>query len=101
MIVSSRDVQRDVAEHQQLTKQAHRRSRQAIFDQIHTLREARTSIRDIARETGFGPRSIRKWLKFSASGPPRRGAKALFTRLFPGLSVAPLGGRVRSRPNFA
>jgi hypothetical protein len=36
-----------------------------------------------------------------ASGPPHRGAKALFTRLFPGLSVAPLGGRLRSRPNFA
>src|ERR1700722_13961657 len=90
MIVSSRDVQRDVAEHRQLTRHAHRRSRQAIFDQIHTLHEAGTSIRDIARETGFGPRSIRKWLKFSS--PPDRGAKALFTRLFPGLSVAPLGG---------
>jgi transposase len=73
IVCSPRD-QRDLAEHRRLTKQAHRRSRQAIFDQIHTLREARTSIRDIARETGFGPRSIRKWLKFSA--PPDRHAAA-------------------------
>src|SRR5271165_1817071 len=39
----------EVAEHRHLTRQAHRRSRQALFDQIHTLREARTSIGDIAR----------------------------------------------------
>jgi transposase len=61
---------REVAEHRSLTKQAHRRSRQAIFDQIRSLRDAGSSIGDIARETGFGPRSIRKWLKFSA--PPER-----------------------------
>ena len=36
----------DVAEHRHLTKQAHRRSRQAIFGQIRTLRGARTSIRE-------------------------------------------------------
>jgi hypothetical protein len=64
----------EVAEHRHLTRQAHRRSRQAIFDQIHTLREAGTSIGDIARQTGFGPRSIRKWLKFST--PPERRATA-------------------------
>jgi transposase len=63
---------RDVAHHRHLIRQAHRRSRQAIFDQIHTLREAGTSIADIVRQTGFGPRSIRKWLKFTA--PPERRA---------------------------
>jgi len=57
-----------------LTRQAHRRSRQAIFDQIHILREAGTSIDDIARQTGFGRRSIRKWLKFTV--PPERRATA-------------------------
>jgi hypothetical protein len=57
-----------------LTCQAHRHSRQAVFDQIHTLREAGTSIGDIARQTGFGPRSIRKWLQFST--PPERRATA-------------------------
>src|SRR6202030_1213964 len=51
---------RDVAAHRHLTRQAHRRSRQAIFDQIHTLREAGTFIGDIARQTGCGRRSIRK-----------------------------------------
>jgi transposase len=65
---------RDAAAHRHLTRQAHRRSRQAIFDQIHILREAGTSIGDIARQTGFGPRSIRKWLKFTA--PPERRAPA-------------------------
>ncbi len=43
--------QRDVAEHRHLTKQAHRRSRQAIFEQIRTLRDTGASIRDIAQET--------------------------------------------------
>src|SRR5208282_1019170 len=65
---------RDVAEHRHLTKQAHRRSRQAIFDQIRTLRDAGNSIGDIARQTGFGPHSIRKWLKVST--PPERRAAA-------------------------
>ena len=63
---------RDAAAHRHLIRQAHHRSRQAIFDQIHILREAGTSIGDIARQTGFGPRSIRKWLKFTA--PPERRA---------------------------
>ena len=64
----------EVAEHRHLTRQAHRRSRQAVFDQIHTLRVAGASIGDIARQTGFGPRSIRKWLK--SSTPPERRATA-------------------------
>src|SRR5208282_5861221 len=46
----------------------------AIFNQIRTLRDAGSSIGDVARETGFGPRSIRKWLKFSE--PPERRATA-------------------------
>jgi transposase len=65
---------RDAAAHRHLTRQAHRRSRQAVFDQIHTLRVAGTSIGEIARQTGFGPRSIRKWLQFST--PPERCATA-------------------------
>ena len=65
---------REGAAHRYLIRQAHRRSRQAIFDQIHILREAGTSIDDIARQTGFGPRSIRKWLKFTV--PPERRATA-------------------------
>ncbi len=60
----------DIEEHRHLTRQAHRRSRQTLFDQIHSLRDAGISIHDIGRQTGFGPRTIRKWLKFSA--PPER-----------------------------
>ena len=82
---------RDVAEHRHLTRQA----------QIHALRNAGASIGDMARQTGFGPRTIRKWLKISASGATRHGAKVLFSQLLPRLSVAPLGGRVRSRPGSA
>ena len=65
---------RDIAEHRHFIKQTHRRSKQAIFDQIRTLRDGGSSIVDIARETGFGPRSIRKWLKFRS--PPERRATA-------------------------
>ena len=65
---------RDAAEHRHRSRQTHRRSRQAIFDQIHSLRDAGNSIGEIARQTGFGPRTIRKWLKFAA--PPERRATA-------------------------
>ena len=64
----------DVAEHRLLTRQAQRRSRQAIFDRIRSLREAGNSIAIVARETGFGSRTIRKWLKCDA--PPERRASA-------------------------
>ena len=74
-IASGPGGRRDVVEHRCLTRQAHRRSRQAIFDQIHSLREAGNSIGDIARQTGFGSHTIRKWLKFDA--PPERRAMAL------------------------
>jgi Transposase len=73
-IASGPGGRRDLVEHRCLTRQAHRRSRQAIFDQIHSLREAGNSIGDIARQTGFGSRTIRKWLKFDA--PPERRATA-------------------------
>ena len=96
-IVSNPRGQSDVTKHRKLTRQAQRRSRQAIYDQIRTLRDAGTSIRDIAKETGFCTRSVRKWLKLSA--PPERraaGANAVLAKLFPYLSFGPLGGRVRS-----
>jgi hypothetical protein len=92
---------RDAAAHRHLTRQAHRRSRQAIFDQIHILRGAGASIRDITRQTGFGPRSIRKWLKFTAPPERRATAPTLLSQLFHRLSVRPLGRRVRSRPRAA
>jgi hypothetical protein len=89
-IVSNPRGQSDVAKHRKLTKQAQRRSRQAIYDQIRTLRDAGTSIRDIAKETGFCTRSVRKWLKFNA--PPEHRANAVLAKLFPYLSF-PAAGR--------
>ena len=101
-IVSSPSGRSDVAEHRKLTRQAHRRSRQAIFDQIRTLRDAGTSIRDIAKETGFGPRSVRKLLKFSA---PRERRAAEPTPCSPNYFHTYLSGRwaegcVRGRQLF-
>jgi transposase len=69
-IASGPSGRRDAAGHRHLTRQMHRRSRQAIFDQIHSPRDAGNSIGEIARQTGFGARTIRKWLKFTA--PPER-----------------------------
>ena len=101
-IASGSGGRRDVVEHRCLTKQAHRRSRQAIFDQIHSLREAGNSIGDIARQTGFGSRTIRKWLKFDA--PPARRATAP-KPCSPNYSFDYLsrrwGGSMRSRPRAA
>ena len=73
-IASGPGGRRGMPEHRHLTRQAHRRSRQAIFEQIHSLRDAGNSISAIARQTGFGSRTIRKWLKFTA--PPERRATA-------------------------
>jgi hypothetical protein len=101
-IVSNPRGQSDVAEHRKLTRQAHRRSRQAIYDQIRTLRDAGTSIRDLVKETGFCTRSVRKWLKFSAP-PERRAAEP--TPCSPNYFLTYLSGRwaegsVRGRDLF-
>jgi hypothetical protein len=101
-IVSNPRGQSDVAKHRKLTRQAQRRSRQAIYDQIRTLRDAGTSIRDIAKETGFCMRSVRKWLKFSAP-PERRAAEP--TPCSPNYFLTYLSGRwaegcVRGRQLF-
>ncbi len=50
----------------QLARQTHHHSRKMIFDTICALRGKGMSIDNIARQTGFGRRSIAKWLKFDA-----------------------------------
>jgi transposase len=101
-IVSGPGNRNDVAEHRRLTRQAHRRSRQAIFDQIHSLRKAGNSIAIVARETGFRCRTIRKWLKCRA--PPERRASAPKTcsphHFFDYLSRRWAEGCVRGRQLF-
>ena len=67
--------QRTAAAQRQIARQTHRHSRQAVFDTIRTLRDTGMSIDNIARQTGFGRRSIAKWLKFDA--PPDRRPAAL------------------------
>jgi transposase len=72
--IHSSEGRREVAEHRRLTKQAHRRSRQAIFDQIRTLCDAGISIGDIARETGFGPQhqKMAEIQRLRSAAPRRR-----------------------------
>ncbi|SDZ05871.1 Transposase [Sinorhizobium meliloti] len=53
----------------------HRQSRQAVFDTVHALNEERLSYSEIARRTGYGRRSIAKWLTFET--PPDRQKAAL------------------------
>ena len=49
---------------------AHRQSRQEIFDQLHSMRQRGLSYSEIARMTGYGRRSVAKWL--ASSVPPDR-----------------------------
>ncbi|MDE3768699.1 ISL3 family transposase [Sinorhizobium meliloti] len=53
----------------------HRQSRQAVFDTVHALNEEGLSYSEIARRTGYGRRSIAKWLTFET--PPDRQKAAL------------------------
>lgn len=51
-------------------RHAHRQSRQAVFDMVHALRKQGLSFSEIARRTGYGRRSIAKWLTYDE--PPDR-----------------------------
>jgi transposase len=51
-------------------RRAHRQSRQAVFDTVHALSKDGLSCSEIASRTGYGSRSIAKWLTFGA--PPDR-----------------------------
>jgi transposase len=61
----------EMAEHRRLTKQAHHRSRQAIFDRVQILKNARATVRDIARDLGVGWRTAKKWV-LATIAPVRR-----------------------------
>ncbi|WP_322883392.1 ISL3 family transposase (plasmid) [Sinorhizobium medicae] len=56
-------------------RHAHQQSRQAVFDTVHALNEEGLSCSEIARRTGYGRRSIAKWLTFEK--PPDRQKAAL------------------------
>ncbi len=63
------------ARHRRRGRHAHRESRQAVFDTVHALNEEGLSCSEIARRTGYGRRSIAKWLTFET--PPDRQKAAL------------------------
>lgn len=56
-------------------RQAHRQSRKEVFETVHTLSKEGLTCSDIARRTGYGRRSIAKWLTFES--PPDRRRSAL------------------------
>jgi transposase len=60
----------DVAEQRLLTRRAHRCSRQALFDQVHSLRKEGHSTTAIVLQTGVKQHTVGKWLKCDA--PPER-----------------------------
>ncbi|PDT35560.1 MULTISPECIES: ISL3 family transposase [Sinorhizobium] len=62
------------ATHRRWVRHAHRQSRQMVFDTAHALRKEELSCSEIARRTGYGRRSIAKWLTFETPPDRRRAA---------------------------
>ena len=62
------------AKHGRQVRHAHRQSRQAVFEMVHSLRKEGLSCSEIARRTGYGRRSIAKWLTFDKPPDRRRAA---------------------------
>jgi len=58
------------ATHRRRVRHGHRQSRQVVFETVHALRKKGLSCSAIARRTGYGRRSIAKWLTFET--PPDR-----------------------------
>lgn len=56
-------------------RRAHRKSRKEVFETVHALSKEGLTCSDIARRTGYGRRSIAKWLTFET--PPERDRGAL------------------------
>lgn len=55
-------------------RRAHRQSRKDVFETVHALSKEGLSCSEIARRTGYGRRSITKWLTFESPPDRRRGA---------------------------
>nr|WP_234839347.1 ISL3 family transposase [Sinorhizobium medicae] len=63
------------AMHRRRVRHAHQQSRQAVFDTVHALNKHGLCYSEVARRTGYGRRSIAKWLTFET--PPDRQKAAL------------------------
>ncbi|PRD42915.1 ISL3 family transposase [Phyllobacterium phragmitis] len=55
-------------------RRAHRQSRKEVFETVHALSKEGLTCSEIARRTGYGRRSIAKWLTFETLPDRRRGA---------------------------
>ncbi|MDX8540754.1 hypothetical protein RFM23_24365 [Mesorhizobium abyssinicae] len=69
-IATKRRPTKSVGQQRGIDYHAHRQSRQAVFDMVHALRKQGLSFSEIARRTGYGRRSIAKWLTYDE--PPDR-----------------------------
>jgi transposase len=54
-------------------RRAHRQFRKEVFETVHALSKQGLTCSDIARRTGYGRRSIAKWLTFETPPDRRRG----------------------------
>jgi transposase len=55
-------------------RRTHRQSRKEVFEKVHALSKEGLTCSEIARRTGYGRRSIAKWLTFETPPDRRRGA---------------------------
>ena len=62
------------AGHRRRMRLAHRQSRESVFEKVHALHKEGLSCSEIARRTGYGRRSISKWLTFEEPPDRRRAA---------------------------
>jgi transposase len=53
----------DVAAHERLVRRGREATRQAMFDEIRTLYESGSNVRDIARKLGLGRRRVERWVR--------------------------------------
>lgn len=58
----------------QRARLAHRKSRQELLDLMHSMRQRGLSYSELARRTGYGRRSVTKWLASSAPRDRKRAA---------------------------
>lgn len=75
-------------------RRAHRQSRKEVFETVHALSKEGLNCSEIARRTGYGRRSIAKWLTFETPPRPTQGrATADISSILRSLSHPVLEGR--------
>ncbi|MBG0808176.1 transposase [Methylosinus sp. H3A] len=90
----------EMAEHRRLTRQAHHRSRQAIFDRVQILKNARATVRDIARDLGVGWRCKKMDTRDDRACPNRTNAHIDIGEIFSRIPSETLVGRLHPGPSI-